>query len=132
MSLQLLDPRQQKPDLTPSILNETLAVEQGGNLANSTIQHASDVVMWVWLFSEIRRAPFKAPSRRQLELQWRRTHKEVLRGYLGQWVVLQGERILASGPSLAEAVKQAREMGVRVPYVFRVEDLDENIATIGL
>ena len=50
----------------------------------------------------------------------------------GDDVLEEGQQIVAFGPSLAAVVTQAREAGVAVPYVFRVEDFDEDSATLGL
>ncbi len=71
-------------------------------------------------------------SRRRVELQWRQANRNLLRSYAGQWVVLEGQRIVAAGPSLAEAVKRARENGVAVPYVFRVDESDQDVIRIGI
>jgi hypothetical protein len=130
--LQLLDAKNQEPEIPRPFLATSQELERGGNLANSTIQQAGEFPRLAWLGSQKRRELFGAPSRRETELRWRRTHREALRPFLGQWIVLEGERIIASGHSLVEAVREARALDIRVPYVFRVEDLDENTATIGL
>jgi len=59
-----------------------------------------------------RRLPF-----RERETEWRRTHGDVLRAYAGQWLVLEGERIVAHGDDPAPLVARAREHGIRSPYV---------------
>lgn len=69
---------------------------------------------------------------RQVEQAWRRSHEETLRGYVGQWVVLEGEELVAHGPDPAKAVAAARVRGIRIPYVFYVESLGKNVAAIGL
>ncbi len=64
------------------------------------------------------------PSRlrfRERENEWRRTHADVLRAYAGQWLVLEGEQIVAHGDDPAPLVARAREHGIRSPYVFYVE-----------
>jgi hypothetical protein len=61
-------------------------------------------------------------GRRSQELAWRKAHTDYLRqAFLGQWVVLEGDRIVASGPDPVEVVKRARTLGIRSPYIFRVE-----------
>jgi hypothetical protein len=52
--------------------------------------------------------------------------------YAGQWIALDGERLIAAGPSLRDEVHEARSKGVAVPYVFRVERTPEDVVTIGL
>ena len=69
---------------------------------------------------------------RSKEIEWRRTHRNELREYEGQWIVLEGSEIIAHGNSPAEVVRQARARGIRVPYVFLVEDVPQNTATLGL
>jgi hypothetical protein len=34
---------------------------------------------------------------RQREQAWRQTHGDILRGYAGQWLVLEGEEVIAHG-----------------------------------
>ncbi len=69
--------------------------------------------------------PMRTPARRlrfrERENAWRRTHGEVLRRYAGQWLVLEGEQIVAHGSDPAPLVARARERGIRSPYVFYVE-----------
>lgn len=57
---------------------------------------------------------------RTRELEWRRTHGEVLRNFAGQWVVLEGEEIVAHGKDPQQVVVEARAKGIRVPYIFYV------------
>jgi hypothetical protein len=45
--------------------------------------------------------------------------------YLGQWVALDGDRLLAHGPDARAVYQSARAAGVRAPYVMRVEPCDE-------
>jgi len=58
---------------------------------------------------------------RERENEWRRTHGDVLRAYAGQWLVLEGEQIVAHGDDPVPLVARAREHGIRSPYVFYVE-----------
>lgn len=69
---------------------------------------------------------------RARELEWRRTHQEELQAYAGQWVVLEGETIIAHGEDLGKVVADARTKGVAIPYIFYVEALGDNIVRIGL
>jgi Family of unknown function (DUF5678) len=73
-----------------------------------------------------------AAGSRQPELEWRRDHWSALRPYNGQWVALEGERIVAHGRSLTEVVDEARKQGIATPYVFRVEDLTGDVVVMGL
>jgi len=69
---------------------------------------------------------------RQREQEWCRTHGEVLRGYEGQWIVLEGEEIVAHGDDVTRLVEQARDRGIRSPYVFFVEPTEPGVVKIGL
>jgi hypothetical protein len=61
-----------------------------------------------------------ASGYRTQELEWRRTHREVLRNFAGQWVVLEGEQIVTHGKDPQQVVVEARAKGIRVPYIFYV------------
>lgn len=85
-------------------------------------------------------SPFPMPAHahsvpsghRATEMEWRRTHKEFLRTLVGQWVVLEGDVLIAYGMNLAQLVTEARAKGIRVPYVFYVEEMAEDVIRIGL
>jgi len=61
-----------------------------------------------------------ASGHRTRELEWRRTHREVLRNFAGQWVVLEGEEIVAHGKDPQQVVIEARTKDIQVPYIFHV------------
>jgi Family of unknown function (DUF5678) len=69
---------------------------------------------------------------RSRELEWCRTHTEVLRQFAGQWIVLEGEEIVAHRDDPLQVVAEARAKGIRVPYIFYVEDTNENVVRMGL
>ena len=77
-------------------------------------------------------APGLSPPRRARELAWRRAHEDELQAYAGQWVVLEGEQIIAHGEDPAAVVERARSQGVRVPYVFYVEQYRPDVVLMGL
>jgi hypothetical protein len=77
-------------------------------------------------------APGLSPPRRARELAWRRAHEDELQAYAGQWVVLEGEEIVAHGEDPASAAEQARSQGVHIPYVFYVEEYRPDVVLIGL
>jgi hypothetical protein len=61
-----------------------------------------------------------APGHRTRELEWRRTHREVLRNFAGQWVVVEGEQVVTHGKDPQQVVVDARAKGIRIPYIFYV------------
>lgn len=77
-------------------------------------------------------APGLSPPRRARELAWRRAHEDELQAYAGQWVVLEGEEIIAHGEDPVSVVERARSQGVHVPYVFYVEEYSSDVVLMGL
>jgi hypothetical protein len=70
---------------------------------------------------------------RRREMEWIRTHTDVLRRYAREWVCLEGEQIIAHGRDVARVVTSARRKGVKIPYVFYVEEpRGEDVAYMGL
>ena len=63
---------------------------------------------------------------RAREREWRREHAQELKRFTGEWVVLEGGRIVSHGTDAGAAVARARADGVPVPYVFFVEP-DEGV-----
>lgn len=64
----------------------------------------------------------KATGNFAAELRWLSQHRGE---YLGQWVALDGSRLLAAGSSAREVYLAARRAGVRVPFVEQVQHLEE-------
>ena len=66
------------------------------------------------------------------ELNFQESNPSALRPFVGQWVVLEGESIMAHGSDPVRVVADARSQGVRVPYVFYVEEPKDDTVWIGL
>jgi hypothetical protein len=66
------------------------------------------------------------------EQEWRRIHREILQTFAGEWVVLEGEKIVAHGNDPVQVVAQARAQGIKVPYLFYVEAVDTSVVRMGL
>ena len=58
---------------------------------------------------------------RQVENEWLRKHPEKLRACAGEYVMLEGEEIVAYSKEPADLARVAREGGIKVPYIFFVE-----------
>jgi hypothetical protein len=129
--LQLLGSENQRPRFFGPCVVEAIGIENGGWLANSAIQQLSKSPLDVWN-PPTRRPVVVLQSRRSTEIGWRRAHPEELRRYFGEWVALEGRRIVAHGTSLAQVVREARIEGIAIPYVFRVDDLNDATAIMGL
>lgn len=61
-------------------------------------------------------------SDRAREQQWVAEHRDE---YMGQWVALDGDRLIAHGHDARAVYSSAREAGIQIPFVVRVEAYDE-------
>ena len=55
-------------------------------------------------------------------LNWLHENQEK---YLGQWVALDGDRLIASGPTAKEVYAKAKAQGVEIPFVELVTDQEQ-------
>jgi hypothetical protein len=55
------------------------------------------------------------------EMAWIQKHRAE---FAGQWVALDGERLLAAGPIAQEVFAAARTSGIHQPLVTKIEPLD--------
>ena len=60
--------------------------------------------------------------RRAREVQWLRQYETE---YVGQWVALDGDRLLSHGPDARQVYAEAHAAGVQVPFVVYVDAPDE-------
>jgi len=56
------------------------------------------------------------------EMQWLKEHRQE---YTGQWVALDGDRLVAYGKDAREVYQAAKEAGVEVPLVEYIDKMDE-------
>ncbi len=56
------------------------------------------------------------------EQRWIAEHRDQ---YIGQWVALDGERLIVHGQDARTVFEAAREAGINVPFIVRVEPYDE-------
>ncbi|MCP3958381.1 MAG: hypothetical protein GY719_11060 [bacterium] len=70
---------------------------------------------------------------RKREIAWRRSHQQELQSrFEGQWVVLEGEEVVAASQDAARAVEEARAKGIAIPYVFFVDRPRPGVVQLGL
>lgn len=67
----------------------------------------------------VRRVPLIDLSR---ELLWLKEHKHE---YRGQWVALDGDRLISHGTNAREVSEAARAAGVEIPFLTRIEPDEE-------
>jgi len=68
---------------------------------------------------EVRRVPLVDIAR---ETQWLKEHRHE---YIGQWVALDGDRLISHGTNAREVSEAARAAGVEVPFFTRIEPDEE-------
>jgi DNA mismatch repair ATPase MutL len=59
-------------------------------------------------------------SLREAEKTWLESHARELSAFAGEWLVVEGEELIAHSVDMVKAVKEARSRGVRIPYVTRL------------
>ena len=62
--------------------------------------------------------PRAVSERAAASMRWIDKHRSE---YAGQWVAMDGERLLAHGPDARAVATQARQLGIKVPFLHRVE-----------
>jgi len=61
-------------------------------------------------------------SFREVEMRWLSEHR---REYIGQWVALDGDRLVSHNENLGKVFDEARAQGVKVPFTAFIEDPDQ-------
>jgi hypothetical protein len=61
-------------------------------------------------------------SRSEKSLRWLHENRDK---YSGQWVALDGDRLIASGPTAKEVYSKAKAEGVDIPFVELVTDQEQ-------
>jgi hypothetical protein len=69
---------------------------------------------------------------RERETKWRRTNAEALKSFENEWVVLEGDEIIAHGDNPIRVIEEARSKGISTPYIFFVESQSKDYVNIGL
>jgi hypothetical protein len=69
---------------------------------------------------------------REKEHEWCRTHPDELRALRGEWVILEGDRIVGHGTDPAALIYEAKRQAIKIPYIFYVREVDGSLQTLGL
>lgn len=62
----------------------------------------------------------EAVTLRGTERTWIEAHAKALSGLKGQWVAIEGDKIISSGIEFEKVVEGARSKGVEIPYIIKV------------
>jgi len=65
--------------------------------------------------------PKRTTPPRHDEMRWIQAHANELAALDGQWISVEGARLIASGARLVDVVARAEAMGIHNPFVHRVE-----------
>lgn len=68
---------------------------------------------------------------RASELKWLDDHFKELDNYLGQWVVIEGNRLVTADADYETANKRASDAGIARPFIIFIPPQEEN-AFMGL
>lgn len=69
---------------------------------------------------------------REVELRWLSENQTQLNAYGGQWLILEGDRMVAHGTDYLEVLREARDKGVVVPFAYRVPESEGAVVWMGL
>src|SRR6267378_3907598 len=58
-----------------------------------------------------------SPQSRAIEGNWVERHRDE---YLGQWVAIEGDTVIAHGPNAREVYLAACEAGIAAPYIIHI------------
>jgi hypothetical protein len=62
--------------------------------------------------------------RRQKSSEWLCTHDEEMKHYRGKWILLEGHQLLAVDDDYEAVSRRADEVGIEVPFIYRVPPND--------
>jgi len=97
-----------------------LTPEEKLELARFLVQEATSVLQRD--ASESHREPDAPAEKRARRMAWLKAHREE---YAGQYVALDGDRLVGSGATIREAHNQARRHGVPDPFLTHVSSASD-------
>lgn len=71
------------------------------------------------------------PKTRENEMMWMGNNKSLLAKLAGNWIVIEGDRLIASSNDFAVVLKESKVRGVEVPFILYVPEPLQD-ATIGI
>ena len=107
---------------------ETATYEQALSLVQA-LPNEDQRRVWQWLESKQARAANGATTidaSREREMRWLREHRGE---YAGQWVVLEGDKLICHHADLGTVFDEAQAQGIHTPFTAFMEEPDQ--ATMG-
>ncbi len=95
-----------------SIYTQSLMI--AGVLPEHSTSQTSVVEPLIWKFKKV------AALSRQREIEWLSSNADKLQAYWGNWIALEGDKIVAWGLDEIEVEMQAKIKGVKAPLLFRM------------
>jgi hypothetical protein len=105
---EMLYPLSTHPQMFTNVLDVELGEEVGGEA-------------WLSIKTDEEYEEQEAVTLRGTERTWIEAHANEIRGLKGQWVAIEGEKIISSGIEFEKVVGKARSKGVEIPYIIKVE-----------
>jgi hypothetical protein len=110
--------------------NQITITESGAFIPRSLFSHETEIVATLRKAAEqaptVERQQPKQPLRVEMpdsarEMQWIKEHRKE---YAGQWVALDGDRLLSHGMNAKEVFAAADESGIEDPFFAHLEPAD--------
>ena len=98
--------------------------------------HISEQTVKRHMVSILRKLEIEPPTvtrhrSRTTEINWLSNQTELRRELAGQWVVIEGKRLIAHGQTLKQVLEESRALGIEHPFVVCLPEIqDEDIAVI--
>ena len=63
---------------------------------------------------------------REREMQWIENNKDFLETLLGNWIIVEGDKLVASSTDLSIALRKAKSTGINVPFIHFIPESEQN------
>ena len=75
-----------------------------------------------WLDNPTKRTAQIEKSKREMELRWLKDNSEIVQSHHGNWIVVEGQEIIAHSPRMSDVLKVARDRGIVSPFVIFISE----------
>ena len=67
---------------------------------------------------------------REKEMNWIATHQEDINSYRGEWIVIEGNRLISHNRNYLKAISDSKTKGIQIPFVLFIPE--ENLPFVGI